>query len=62
MEAEFKMNAKTFLSFRRDRHFWLILAHLALFFYGMALFIVGGDFSFMKKVLKPQKLKYSFQI
>jgi hypothetical protein len=28
----------------RDRHFWLILTHLALFFYGMALFLVGDDF------------------
>jgi hypothetical protein len=36
-------------------HFWLILA---LFFYVMALFVVGGDFLAMK----PEKLKYSFQV
>jgi hypothetical protein len=44
----------------RDRHFWLILAHLALFFYGMALFIVGGDFFVMKIIRETTEIKVLF--
>jgi hypothetical protein len=44
----------------RDRHFWLILAHLALFFYGMALFIVGGDFYVMKIIRETTEIKVFF--
>jgi hypothetical protein len=40
----------------RDRHFWLILAHLALFFYGMALLIVGGDFLSMNIIRKTTEI------
>jgi hypothetical protein len=46
-------------------HFWLILAHLALFFYVMALFIVGGDFFVMKIIRETTEIKvlfYSIQI
>jgi hypothetical protein len=44
----------------RDRHFWLILAHLAILFYGMALFIVGGDFFVIKIIRETTEIKVSF--
>jgi hypothetical protein len=46
--------------YTKDRHFWLILAHLALFFYGMALFIVGGDFFGMKIIRETTEIKVFF--
>jgi hypothetical protein len=36
------------------------LAHLALFFYGIALFIVGGDFFFMKIIRENTEIKDLF--
>jgi hypothetical protein len=44
----------------RGRHFQLILAHLALFFYGMALFIVGGDFLAIKIFRETTEIKIYF--
>jgi hypothetical protein len=38
----------------------VFLAHLALFFYGMALFIVGGDFFVMKIIRETTKIKVFF--
>jgi hypothetical protein len=42
-----------------DRHFWLILAYLALF-YGMALFLVSGDFLAMKIIHEITEIKIFF--
>jgi hypothetical protein len=36
------------------------LAHLALFFYGMALFIVGGQFFVMKIIRETTEIKVFF--
>jgi hypothetical protein len=38
------------------------LAHLALFVYGMALFIVGGVFFDMKIIRETTEIKVFFQI
>jgi hypothetical protein len=38
------------------------LAHLALFFYGMALFLVGGDFSAMKIIHETTEIGVFFRI
>jgi hypothetical protein len=36
------------------------LAHLALFFYGMGLLIVGGDFFVMKIIRETTEIKVLF--
>jgi hypothetical protein len=40
--------------------FLLILAHLALFFYGLVLFIVGGDCFVMKIIRETTEIKVFF--
>jgi hypothetical protein len=40
--------------------FWLIWLILALFFYGIALFLVGGDFLAMKIIRETPEIKVKF--
>jgi formate hydrogenlyase subunit 3/multisubunit Na+/H+ antiporter MnhD subunit len=54
-----KTKLSIMMIFNRDRHFWLMFA---LFLYGMALFIAGGDFFALKIIREITEIEVYFSI